>query len=135
MAEQTGGRHFPVENLNELPDVAAKIGIELRNQYVLGYVPKNAKRDGKYRRVQVKINQPRGCRRYGHSGVKDIMPQLNRRVFGLALAGSALAAAQDQEETGLTFRSDTREVLLHATVVDRKGAFVTDIPERCFQDR
>jgi len=60
IAEQTGGRHFPVENLNDLPDVAAKIGIELRNQYVIGYVPNNATRDGKYRRVQVKINQPRG---------------------------------------------------------------------------
>ena len=60
IAEQTGGRHFPVENLNDLPDVAAKIGIELRNQYVIGYVPNNATRDGKYRRVQVKIVQPRG---------------------------------------------------------------------------
>jgi len=61
------------------------------------------------------------------------MHHLSRRVFGLALAGSALAAAQDQEETGLTFRSDTREVLLHATVVDRKGAFVTDIPKDAFK--
>ena len=60
VAEQTGGRHFPVENLNELPDVAAKIGIELRNQYVLGYNPKNSERDGKYRHVQVKLVQPRG---------------------------------------------------------------------------
>lgn len=60
IAEQTGGRHFPVENLNDLPDVAAKIGIELRNQYVLGYVPTNINRDGKYRRVQVKMVQPRG---------------------------------------------------------------------------
>ncbi len=60
MAEQTGGRHFPVENLNELPDVAAKIGIELRNQYVLGYAPINQERDGKYRRVQVRIKQPPG---------------------------------------------------------------------------
>ncbi len=60
MAEQTGGRHFAVENLAELPDVAAKIGIELRNQYVIGYAPVNQNRDGKYRRVQVKLNQPRG---------------------------------------------------------------------------
>ena len=60
VAEQTGGRHFPVDNLNELPDVAAKIGIELRNQYVLGYSPKNQERDGKYRRVNVKLVQPRG---------------------------------------------------------------------------
>ena len=55
-----GGRHFPVENVNELPDIAAKIGIELRNQYVLGYSPTNMNRDGKYRRVQVKLVQPRG---------------------------------------------------------------------------
>ncbi len=60
LAEQTGGRHFPVENLNDLPDVAAKIGMELRNQYVLGYSPANADRNGKYRRVVVKLVQPRG---------------------------------------------------------------------------
>ncbi len=60
IAEQTGGRHFPVENLNELPDVAARIGIELHNQYVLGYAPSNRERDGKYRHVQVKLVQPRG---------------------------------------------------------------------------
>ena len=60
LAESTGGRHFPVDNLNELPDVAAKIGIELRNQYVLGYTPQNLAKDGKYRRVQVKLKQPRG---------------------------------------------------------------------------
>ncbi|MFB3827505.1 MAG: VWA domain-containing protein [Bryobacteraceae bacterium] len=60
IAEQTGGRHFPISNANEMPDVAAKIGVELRNQYVLGYAPSNHERDGKYRRVQVKLVQPRG---------------------------------------------------------------------------
>ena len=60
LAEQTGGRPYAVENVAELPDIAAKIGIELRNEYILGYTPKNAERDGKYRRVQVKLNQPRG---------------------------------------------------------------------------
>ena len=60
IAEQTGGRQFPVENLNELPDIATKIGIELRNQYVLFYAPSNRERDGKYRRVQVRLVQPKG---------------------------------------------------------------------------
>jgi Ca-activated chloride channel family protein len=60
LAEQTGGRPYAVENVAELPDIAAKIGIELRNEYILGYTPKNGERDGKYRRVQVKLNQPRG---------------------------------------------------------------------------
>ena len=60
IAEQTGGRQYPVDNLNELPDIAAKIGVELRNQYVLGYAPSNQDHDGKYRHVQVKLVQPRG---------------------------------------------------------------------------
>jgi len=60
IAEQTGGRQYPVDNLNELPDIAAKIGVELRNQYILGYSPQNQDRDGKYRRVVVKLVQPRG---------------------------------------------------------------------------
>jgi VWFA-related protein len=60
LAEPTGGRHFVVENLSELPDVAAKIGIELRNQYVVGYSPSNQVRDGKYRKISVKLIQPRG---------------------------------------------------------------------------
>ncbi len=55
ITEQTGGRHFEVDNLADLPDVAAKIGIELHYQYVLGYAPANAARDGKYRRIQVKL--------------------------------------------------------------------------------
>lgn len=60
LAEQTGGREYAIENVAELPDIAAKIGIELRNEYILGYTPKNRERDGKYRKVQVKLNQPRG---------------------------------------------------------------------------
>ena len=60
IAEQTGGRQYSVDNLNELPDVAAKIGVELRTQYILGYQPVNVIRDGKYRKVQVKLIQPRG---------------------------------------------------------------------------
>lgn len=60
LAEQTGGRSYAVENPSELPDIAAKIGVELRNEYILGYTPQNQERDGKYRRVHVKLVQPRG---------------------------------------------------------------------------
>src|SRR5579864_2104318 len=55
ITEQTGGRHYEVDNLADLPDVAAKIGIELHDQYMIGYAPKNDARDGKYRRIQVKL--------------------------------------------------------------------------------
>ena len=55
LTEQTGGHHYAVGNLADLPDVAAKIGLELRNEYVLGYHSTNLARDGKYRKVEVKL--------------------------------------------------------------------------------
>jgi Ca-activated chloride channel family protein len=59
VAEQTGGRHLP-SDVSELPDIAAKIGVELRNRYVLGYSPTDRVRDGRYHRLQVKVVPPRG---------------------------------------------------------------------------
>ncbi|HSE49093.1 MAG TPA: VWA domain-containing protein [Terriglobales bacterium] len=60
ITEITGGRTFTVDNPNELTDVATKIGIELRNQYVIGYRPKNPTKDGKWRKIKVKLNPPKG---------------------------------------------------------------------------
>jgi Ca-activated chloride channel family protein len=60
LSEQTGGRAFTASDPNDLPSVAARIGIELRNQYVLAYSPKNQSKDGKYRRVEVKVTEPAG---------------------------------------------------------------------------
>jgi len=60
MTEMTGGRTFPVGNIGELPDIAAKIGMELRNQYVLGYKPSNAERNGAWRKIKVKMRPPKG---------------------------------------------------------------------------
>jgi Ca-activated chloride channel homolog len=58
LTEETGGQHFPVENLNDLPAVCARIGAALRNQYLLGYSPANPVRDGKYHRVKVVLKAP-----------------------------------------------------------------------------
>jgi Ca-activated chloride channel family protein len=60
IAELTGGRAFTVENPNDLADVATKIGVELRNQYVLGYRPNKVVRDGKWRKIKVKLLPPKG---------------------------------------------------------------------------
>jgi Ca-activated chloride channel family protein len=60
LTELTGGRAFSVENLNDLPDIAAKIGMELRNQYVLGYRPHNRERDGKWRKIKVRLQKTKG---------------------------------------------------------------------------
>jgi len=60
VSELTGGRTFTIDNPNDLGDVATKIGIELRNQYVLGYRPKNPAHDGKWRKIKVKLLPPKG---------------------------------------------------------------------------
>jgi Ca-activated chloride channel family protein len=57
LAADSGGRHFAVDNLADLPAVAARISVELRNQYVIGYRPSNPRRDGKYHSVQVNVVQ------------------------------------------------------------------------------
>lgn len=62
ITEKTGGRHFMIENLDDLPDVASKIGQELRDIYTLGYTPSRDKRDGKWRKIEVKLVPPRGLR-------------------------------------------------------------------------
>jgi Ca-activated chloride channel family protein len=60
IATQTGGRAFAAALTSDLPSVASRIAVELRNQYVLGYYPKNSSTDGKYRKVEVKLAQPAG---------------------------------------------------------------------------
>ena len=60
ISELTGGRAFTIDNPNDLADVATKIGVELRNQYVLGYRPTKVVRDGKWRKIKVKLLPPKG---------------------------------------------------------------------------
>ncbi len=60
VTDMTGGRVFAVEHLNELPDIASKIGMELRNQYVLGYKPSNHIHDARWRKIKVKLRAPKG---------------------------------------------------------------------------
>jgi Ca-activated chloride channel family protein len=60
IAELSGGRAFTIDNPNDLADVATKIGVELRNQYVLGYRPAKVVRDGKWCKIKVKLLPPKG---------------------------------------------------------------------------
>ncbi len=60
VTELTGGRAFTIDNPNDLADVSTKIGIELRNQYVIGYRPKSSAHDGQWRKIKVKLLPPKG---------------------------------------------------------------------------
>jgi VWFA-related protein len=70
LADVTGGRHYPVPSIDELPEISARIGRELRSQYVLGYYSTNRENDGKYRQVVVKLDAPnaRDMRTYYRRG-------------------------------------------------------------------
>jgi VWFA-related protein len=57
LCSDTGGRSFEVDDQRELPAVGARIGLELRNEYLLAYRPTNQNWDGKYRHIEVKLVQ------------------------------------------------------------------------------
>lgn len=60
VSEETGGQLFRVDDIADMGDIATKISAELRNQYVIGYKPGDAKRDGKWRKLKVKLVPPPG---------------------------------------------------------------------------
>ncbi|HEV8414439.1 MAG TPA: VWA domain-containing protein [Bryobacteraceae bacterium] len=59
ISEQTGGRMFKTQGMR-LSDIAQKISIDLRNRYLVGYVPSNRERNGRYHPIEVKIVPPKG---------------------------------------------------------------------------
>lgn len=63
LADLTGGRAFFPDSVHELEDICAKIAIELKNQYVIGYHSTNEAKDGKWRKLRLKVNPPKGINR------------------------------------------------------------------------
>jgi Ca-activated chloride channel family protein len=63
LADITGGRAFFPDSVYELEDICTKIAIELKNQYVIGYHSTNEAQDGKWRKLRMKINPPKGIQR------------------------------------------------------------------------
>src|SRR5262245_33287166 len=63
LADITGGRAFFPDSVYDLEDICTKIAVELKNQYVIGYHSTNAAKDGKWRKLRVKVNPPKGIQR------------------------------------------------------------------------
>ena len=58
LTEQTGGRVINVGNkFDKLREAFDQIAAELRSQYNIGYTPTNEKKDGTYRKVEIKSKQ------------------------------------------------------------------------------
>ena len=58
MSEETGGQVFTVSAKHPLSDVFKEIQEELRNQYSIAYSPENANRDGGFRHIEIKVDNP-----------------------------------------------------------------------------
>jgi len=63
LADLTGGRAFFPDSVYELEDICTKIAVELKNQYVIGYESTNEAKDGKWRKLRMKVNPPPGLPR------------------------------------------------------------------------
>lgn len=58
LAKMTGGKAFFITAASELENAMSRIALELRQQYSLAYAPTNQKRDGRWRKIQVRVNRP-----------------------------------------------------------------------------
>ena len=68
IAKATGGSTYFPKGLEEVQVVANDIANDIRNQYVLAYTPTNPVLDGKFRKVEVKLQAPR---KYGRLTVRS----------------------------------------------------------------
>jgi len=62
IARLTGGRAAFPGTMKDLDPMYASIAAEIRGQYLLGYVPTNTTRDGKWRKVEIKLKRSRSER-------------------------------------------------------------------------
>ncbi len=63
LAQETGGRAFFAQSVDELSGIYGQIAEELSSQYTLGYTSKNPKRDGAWRRIVVRVTAPNATAR------------------------------------------------------------------------
>jgi VWFA-related protein len=96
LAAETGG--FAAVNRNDFTDAFARIVRENSNYYVLGYYPANERRDGRYRRIEVRVKRP-GLTvrsRRGYVAPRGRAPETARAAAGgniaLGVANEALGS-------------------------------------------
>ncbi|PYS33213.1 MAG: hypothetical protein DMF75_10050 [Acidobacteria bacterium] len=58
MADKSGGRFYYADTRKRLTEVFTQIAKELREQYSLGYYPRNQEQEGKQRLIKVRVNVP-----------------------------------------------------------------------------
>jgi VWFA-related protein len=71
MADETGGRLFQVNGKNSLDSIFEQIQQEMRTQYAIGYSPTNARKDGTFRKIDLRVSN------------KDLKVQVRKGYYAL----------------------------------------------------
>jgi Ca-activated chloride channel family protein len=58
LTDASGGRTIAADDRRKIPEIAAIVSRELRNEYVLGYRPSDDSHNGKWRKITVKVTPP-----------------------------------------------------------------------------
>ena len=74
LAKMTGGQHHNVKDIAELPKLAARMSLAVHDRYLLAYRPTPAGPSGAFRRIEVKVAQPKGSRLSVYARRKYRMP-------------------------------------------------------------
>lgn len=61
LTDATGGRTIAADHREKLPEIAAAVSQELREQYVLGYRPTTVSHDSKWRKISVRVSAREGA--------------------------------------------------------------------------
>jgi len=69
LASRTGGVSFTVRSRDDIEEAVAGVSKALRNEYSIGYVSVNPDRNGKWRRIQVRVDRA-GLKAHSRSGYR-----------------------------------------------------------------
>jgi len=61
LCDGAAGQYFQISNARDPERIAEQISLELRSQYVLGFSPSTLAGDGKFHRLQLKVQSPSGA--------------------------------------------------------------------------
>ena len=74
LTDETGGRTFRVDRRNSLTDIYNQLQEELRSQYVIAYTPTNPDRDGRFRKIEIRVKNRKELKVQARKGYYALAP-------------------------------------------------------------
>jgi VWFA-related protein len=80
-ADETGGRAFFPYRVDDVAQSFLDIGVELRSQYLLGYLPINGALDGKFHKIKIEIPGHKDLEIRSRKGYYAVPPVVIQRII------------------------------------------------------